>query len=132
MQLFRRSKSLGIEDKDTESLIRISNTLRRWSERECGVENGHIERDEKTDKPFFVFSKLSYADGSPRKYAINDMESGALKKLSKIMAEYPDLISYHQTDPRGCALYIGRKSDIPKGVNIDSVYSSYLVGFCVD
>ena len=32
-------------------------------------------------------------------------------------------VAYHQTDPRGCAVYIVRKADIPDGADIGSRYT---------
>ena len=96
-------------------------TLHRWSEREC---NGEIERDETTGKVFA--NSMAYINGYSKKnhtYSIPDKETGALKRLDKIMSKYPDLWYYNQTDPRGCALYIGKKSDLRDGEKIDAVYS---------
>jgi hypothetical protein len=41
----------------------------------------------------------------------HDRERGALKRLDKIMARYPGFQAYVQTDPRGCALYIGHAGE---------------------
>jgi hypothetical protein len=62
-------------------------------------------------------------DGKSRRRLVADREKGALKRLQAIVAQYPEFIAYHQTDPRGCAVYLVRKSDVPEGTNIDSVYS---------
>jgi hypothetical protein len=83
---------------------RIEMTLSRWGEAMC---NGEIQRDEKTGKPF------------RGRYAIADREAGALKRLEKIVsarnARHPESLvhAYHQTDPRGCTLYVVRVSDLP-------------------
>lgn len=112
--------SLGVSRSDAESLRRISITLHRWHERECGTGDGCIERDEITHKPHWVFFR---ANGSRGKYSTPDRESGALKQLAKIMAKYPTLTPYVQGDPRGCALYILRPNDVPEGASADSYYS---------
>ena len=109
----------GISYGDADKLRLIEKTLQRWAELECGDSNEYaswaIERDEKTDKPYMV--RQVYGHGQPDRTIrtpIADREKGALKRLAAIMAQYPDLLYYHQTDPRGCALYILRKSDVPK------------------
>ena len=111
--------SLGISRPDAEALRRISMTLHRWAEREC---NGEIQRDEGTGKPF-VYSTY---DGR-KLYATADKETGALKRLGDILAKTPGLSYYHQSDPRGAALYILRPGDVPEGKEADSYYSRGIV-----
>lgn len=122
--LSMRLASLGITDlKDQDQLRRIEMTLSRWSENECGNENGGaIERDEATGKPYWTYETGS---GKRGRYAIADKETGALNRLRKIMAKYPKLWYYHQGDPRGCALYIGRNKDLTSEQikQIDSYYT---------
>lgn len=107
----------GITWDDAAALRRISMTLKRWHEGECGTEDGHIERDEATGRTYWV----SAYNG--RRHRTPDRETGALKRLRKIMARYPDL-SYHvQGDPRGAALYVLRPGDVPEGADPDCYYS---------
>ena len=96
---------------------RIAMTLHRWHEKECGVEGGCIERDEKTDKPYWLNSDTM------RRTPIPDLETGALKRLAKLMKEYPTLTAYVQGDPRGASLYILRPGDVPKGADVSAYYS---------
>ena len=110
---FNRMSSYGINYSDTVALRRIEMTLSRWGELECGDGNNYnswaIERDPDTDKPYMV----TYPhNGKSYRTAIPDRENGALKRLAGIMARYPTLVAYHQTDPRGCSLYVIRKDDI--------------------
>ena len=107
----------GIAYDDAIALRRISMTLRRWHERECGADNGCIERNEKTGKPMW---RNAMTD---RCYHIPDKETGAKKRLDKIMENYPDIKPYIQTDPRGCALYLLRPDDVPEGEDADCYYS---------
>lgn len=98
----------GISRDDIEALRRIEMTLHRWSEREC---NGEV---------------VTYDDGrawcvqvrthtwSSTITPIPNREAGALRRLSAIMARYPHLLAYHQTDPRGCALYVYEKARLSK------------------
>ena len=128
MLVLERLGKLGLGYDDAQALRRISMTLSRWGELECGDSNEHaswaIERDEATDKPYMVTHYHNpgiYSNG--RKRAIPDKEKGALKRLQAIMSKHPDLLAYHQTDPRGCAVYVLRKDDVLVGSSIDSMYN---------
>ena len=123
--MLNRLQSIGIGEEDAFALRRISMTLHRWHDLECGDGNGYIERDESTDKPIYVNCNASYMSANdPRcKYAIADRERGALKRLDAIMTRYPHLTSYVQGDPRGAALYILRPGDVPEGKDVDAYYS---------
>ena len=120
-----RLAALGITTDDAYALRRISMTLHRWHELECGDGHGHIERDEKTELPRYYNDNARYlgANDVRRGYIIPDRERGALRRLAAIMARYPTLQHYVQGDPRGCALYILRPGDVPEGQNADAYYS---------
>jgi len=113
--------SLGISRDDAESLRRISMTLHRWHELECGSDNGCIERDETTGKTYWLNAM------SGNRFPCNDRETGARKRLAAVMARYPALSSYIQGDPRGAALYILRPGDVPAGQDAGSYYSRGIV-----
>lgn len=137
---------LGFTMDEADKLRRISMTLRRWNELECGDGNGYIERDEKTGKPVYVNCNSRYVSANdPRaRSAIADREAGALRRLKAIIdrrnmyqagviengkpVHYQPLNTYIQGDPRGAALYIIRPGDIPAGQTADSCYSR---GICV-
>jgi len=89
------------------TLRRAQLTLHRWAELECGDGNGHIERDEKTGKPFYYNDRANYVQANdPRRIsAIPDRERGALRRVAEV-CKAAGLHFYHQTDPRGCALYV--------------------------
>lgn len=112
--------SAGIEYADALALRRIAMTLHRWHELECGVDSGHVERDEETGKTYHVNAMTG------RRYPTPDRETGALKRLDAIMARYPELGMYVQTDPRGAPLYVLRPGDVPEGASVDSCYSNGL------
>jgi hypothetical protein len=127
--------SLGFDRDEREALRRISMTLRRWHELECGDGNGCIERDDDTGLTFWSSSHV------PHRYRIPDRETGARKRLERIVSArnkrakiaYPDkshtaLGYFVQTDPRGAALYILRPGDVPDGQPADSYYNR---GVCV-
>jgi len=98
-------------------LYRIAKTLHRWHELECGTEHGLIERDESTGKVTLRQAYRVNGAWTETKRPYPDRETGALKRLGRIMSEYPELRSYVQGDPRGCALYILRPGEeYPHGI----------------
>ena len=121
-------RTLGFDFDEIDALRRINSTLRAWNEREA---NGEIERDEQTGKPCHSWETptgAKYPAPGPyykrHSYAIPDREAGALKRWSKIAEKHPDLWKHYQTDCRGCAVYVGRKADLPEGCALESCYSS--------
>lgn len=109
---------------EAETLRRAEMTLTRWAEREC---NGEIERDEETGKVYSVNTRT----GERRRWTVPDRETGALKRIEATVkarnAREPEsgpLSFYHQTDPRGCALYILRPGDVPEGKNANAYYTN--------
>lgn len=133
-RFYKRMSDLGFTHEETETLRRAQLTLPRWAECEC---NGEIERDEKTGRPM---SFAGYHGQSSRTgYTVPDRETGALRRVKAIVdarnakANIPGerLIPYHQTDPRGVALYLVKASEIPAGKDISDYYDR---GFavCID
>ncbi len=120
--MLRALESVGIGFDDAMKLRQISIRLRSWFERECGTDNGCIERDETTNKTYWLNAT------SGKRYPIRDMETGCYKRLAAIMAQYPTLKSYIQGDCRGAALYILRPGDVPAGADAGGFYSR---GICV-
>lgn len=106
---------LGFSAEESAQLRRISMTLNRWYELECGSDAGAIERDEKTNKPY-------WRSGNGQKWPTADRESGALKRLADIMSRHAPLSHYIQGDPRGAALYILRPDDVPSGADPGAYY----------
>lgn len=123
--MIRALESEGVTYQDAQALRRISRTLHRWHEMECGTDRGAIERDEQTGIPYWYNANARYLSANdPRAYTrIPDREKGALKRLAAIMARYPHLTHYIQGDPRGAALYILRMQDIIEELEADSYYS---------
>jgi hypothetical protein len=118
--LAQRLMPLGIKYSDVAALRRIQMTLHRWAELECGIDGGCVEIDEETGRAYWLNSMTG------KRHQIANRERGALKRLADIMLPYlPTLIAYHQTDPRGCALYIVPRSALPNGTTagIDSLYT---------
>jgi hypothetical protein len=112
-----RLRTLGISREDAETLRRISMTLHRWFEKECGFDNGCIERDETTGRTYWLNSYTM------RRTPIADRETGARRRLAAIMARYPTLTAYVQSDPRGCALYILTAEQLAGEHPIDAIYN---------
>lgn len=123
----------GISWEDAQALRRISMTLTRWFELECGTEHPAnpnwtlaIERDgdEDDSKPFYrVMGNDRNGQYFDKRSPVPDREAGARKRLAKIMKSYPDYRAYVQGDPRGASLYILRPDDFKDGDNIDSIYN---------
>jgi hypothetical protein len=129
--------NLGFTRAEAEQLRRISMTLHRWHEKECGDGNGCIERDEATGKAYWLNSYTM------RRTPIADRETGARKRLEDIIrtrngrdraiggpdcTRQGEVSAYIQTDPRGAALYIIRPGDVPEGKSVESYYNR---GICV-
>jgi hypothetical protein len=140
-------RGLGFTADEAEQLRRISIRLHHWHERECGDGHGCIERDETTNKTYWLNAMTS------RRYPIRDLETGARTRLARIItarnqravsaapkpdtsaayadavtAAYVNVAAFVQTDPRGAALYILRPGDVPTGADPSAYYNR---GICV-
>ena len=130
----------GIAHTDAIALRRISMTLHRWHELECGDGNDYaswcLSRGKKDKGGAFEYddagqpwlethyNRVGLVSANVPSYRrIPDRERGALKRLAAIMARYPTLTSYVQGDPRGASLYILRPDDVPEGKHAESYYS---------
>lgn len=117
-EMLARLEKAGISREDAFALRRISMTLHRWHEMECGVDNGCIERDETTGKAYWLNSHTM------RRFPIADRETGALRRLKALIAKYPDFVPYVQGDPRGASLYMVPKKYLENGEDIGVYYSN--------
>lgn len=147
--------SLGFTRTEAQQLRRISMTLHRWHELECGTDSSCIVRGGlSADRLTFGYDDngapyLFHADvaGRGRYIRIPDRENGARKRMAAILAarmerakghnlgEYcggclycAPVSTYIQTDPRGAALYIIRPGDVPSHGLVDAYYNR---GICV-
>ena len=107
---------MGIAQDDAAALRRISMTLHRWHELECGDGNAHgswaIVRGRKDSKGRFVhdddgrpyLEHHHYRHGAGEDTVshalLPDRERGALKRLARIMDRYAPLSFYVQGDSR--------------------------------
>jgi hypothetical protein len=128
-------EGLGIGYDEAQKLRRISMTLQRWFELECGDSDDYrswaIERDEESDMPYLVSHYYRSLAGHESRHRIADKEKGARKRLAAIMAGHPELVAYVQTDPRGCALYILKASDLRQDGKLLEIESHYTRGIAV-
>lgn len=101
------AQALSVTPETIEALRRCSMTLHRWHELECGDGNNWaswcLERDEATGIPYMVTYPHT---GKSRRSRVADRETSTLKRVKRICAE-AGLYFYVQTDPRGCALFVG-------------------------
>ena len=128
MELQRRLNDNAIPANfdDANTLRRAQLALHRWGEMECGDGNDYaswaIERDEVTQIPYFC----TYPHNRPMsmyRRRIADKEAGALRRVAEICKRL-NAHFYHQTDPRGCALYVAaepiKDNDYNRGVGCSS------------
>lgn len=130
-----RLMNLGFTRDESQALRRISMTLRRWYEMECGTGDDRvsrsIERDDVTDKPFMRIQYQGHSGWVDQRFPTPDREKGAIKRLLTIINNHAErtgraLSTYLQTDPRGAALYIIRPGDVPKGKDVSAYYPNAL------
>lgn len=118
------SRGITLPMSAIETLRRAEMTLHRWAEQECGDGNDYaswcITRDEATGKPYREFHPHN---GKASRTLVADREAGALKRVAAICKAH-GLHFFHQTDPRGCALYVSREP------LTDVNYSSHGVAIC--
>lgn len=119
-EMLSRLEKAGITPDDAQALRRIAMTLQRWHELECGDQYGMaVERDD--DGKTYM-----YRPDTGARWRTPDRESGAGRRLAAIMAKYPHLQAYIQTDPRGAPLYILRPGDVPDGAEVMAYYNNGL------
>lgn len=130
---YRSMARLGFTPDESNTLRRAQMTLHRWAEREC---NGEIQRDEETGKVYAYSGNYVQANDPRRRHRVADLETGAWKRVASVVEARNDrenadakasrdsdhLIPYHQTDPRGCALYLVRTSEL-QGHSVSAVYN---------
>lgn len=119
-------RGVTISFADAEILRRAQLTLRRVAEAQCGTSGPNysrvLERDENTGKPFLVYYGH---DGKVSRFPVPDREKGAIRRIADVCGRN-GLIYYHQTDPRGCTLYVGRQEWLD-GSPAEQVYLTHLI-----
>lgn len=100
--MFYRLECLGFTQDEAEQLRRISLTLSHWAVRRC---NEDIE--ERDDGSAWLTWSHYAAGGRAHRTRIPNRGAGALRRLAAIMEHHKRRLTYyHQTDPRGAALYL--------------------------
>lgn len=122
---------LGFSPDETGELMRIQRALHRIAERQCNEDTsclkckgyGHTEAGA-------IRTECKPCGGSGD--TLGKREASLLRKAS-VLAEIHGFEVYHQTDPRGCALYVwspARLAEYNKGngqrdpITIDACYNS--------
>lgn len=115
----RKLRGVFLPIGEIDTLRRAEMTLRRWAEEEC---NGTIQRDETSGQ---AYRHCGYGNGRGPFLTtkIADREAGALRRIEAI-CKARGLYYFHQTDPRGCALYVSAEP------MTDSDYSTKGVAIC--
>jgi hypothetical protein len=108
--------ALGLSRHEHDTLRRASMRLRRWGEMEC---NHDVQA---TSKVTVRYCRNDGNMSTPR--AIPDMETPAIKRCESIAKEH-GLTFYHQSDPRGAQVYVGKAEDL-RGLPIDQAYNRLL------
>ena len=118
-----RLEKLGFSTSEVETLFRIERALSRWHEREC---NGIEYRGE---TPFEYMEGRFLTPNDPRQWRkVRDMGKGARARLASLMQAHPTLDAYVQGDPRGCSLYVYKRTEMPG--DVEAHYSSKGVAVC--
>ena len=106
-------------------LCRIQEHLHQWAEDEC---NGRIQRDDQ-EMPWYYRSDR-WGGFTIRTGRAPDLETRYLNEAKDIAREIGGYV-YHQTDPRGCALYFYRLADlVGHSYPISCVYSTVALPCC--
>ena len=133
-RFYQALERLGIDVETADKLRRIEKAFSRWDELECGTGEGQIQRSIERDENGKPFYRVQYPrqDGSwsDTVTPIADREAQAEKRLAKIMANFPDLVAYHQSDCRGPSLYLVKKADL-EGLKLEESYTRG-VAVCID
>jgi hypothetical protein len=96
---------ITIDDHTAAELRRAEMTLHRWAEDLCGGSNDMVAVITERDDDGHPWRVVRPNRGGEYKYRIPDRERGALRRVRAICNRL-GLYYYHQSDPRGCALYV--------------------------
>ncbi len=142
IEMLNRVTNLGFTLDEALKLRRISMTLSRWNELECGdgnnygswaITRGYKKKGEFThDEDGLPFMEHHhYLHGKGKDYItytrLPDRDAGARKRCDAILSKHPELVAYYQGDPRGASLYIVRRADL----NGSDIHSNYTRGVAI-
>lgn len=118
-ETYTQLRLLGLEPDEVGALFRAAHILHRWDELCVGLADRHVERDE-DGLPWLVIYPPHTTE--VRRVRVPDRERAALNIVRQVMARLPGCWWYHQADPRGAPLYVGRYADLPSGGSLDACY----------
>lgn len=103
------------------ALARAARALSRWAELECGTGSATVTRSVERDPDGTPWMRVE-ARGHVWRHRTQDREAAALRRVRDVCAR-AGLHYYHQTDPRGCSLYVSAEpigsADYNRGVACD-------------
>jgi hypothetical protein len=116
LQRAAQAHGINLTLDDARTLRRAEMTLHRWAERRCGwatpgqygasmalVRCSDHGDDDDDGKPYLeIHPNVGL---QTRWESVPDLERGALKRVQRVCEKY-GASYYHQSDPRGAALYI--------------------------
>lgn len=125
-------KHYSLTDHSWRVLRGCEKALHKWAEDEC---NGRIQWDDETGEPH-LYRKDKFGDYTGKGQPTFNKEDHYLDLARKQAARY-GLQIFHQTDPRGCALYVYTKEDLERSrfgrdpkFGISAVYNTIATAIC--
>lgn len=111
-RVYALAELLNLEADDILFLTKIERTLQRWAERESGNSTDSMAYWVEVDDDGKAWEVRDiWGINKQFRYRIPNMEASALRKLSAFCKD-KGLYAYHQSDPRGCQLYISREHEL--------------------
>lgn len=125
----RKATGASLNTDDARTLRRAAKVLHRWAALGCGTSPAHnhmitlsVEQDEQTGK----WTRRTAGNFGPgrswaeRREPQPDLEAPALARI-RAVCEAHGLHAYHQTDPRGCPLYVSAQPITDESYSRDGV-----------
>ena len=120
----RARSRYGVTDYAWRKLRDCEKILHKWGEDEC---NGRIQWDDETGEPH-LYRRDKWGNYTAKGRPTFNFEDYALDRARKTAQRF-GLRIYHQSDPRGCVLYVYRPEDL-NGSPIESVYPTQALAIC--
>lgn len=120
----RLAQRYGLTRYSWRVLRYCEKVLHKWSEDEC---NGRIQWCDKTGQPL-LYRRDQWGCYTGKGTLTFNKEDHYLDIARKQASRY-GLSIYHQSDPRGCALYLYDPADL-NGSDIRSIYPTHAVAVC--
>lgn len=111
-RVYALAELLNLEADDILFLTKIERTLQRWAERESGNSTDSMAYWVEVDDDGKAWEVRDiWGINKQFRHRIPNMEASALRRLSAFCKD-KGLYAYHQSDPRGCQLYISRTREL--------------------